>query len=458
MPARLLIVALDAADARSLDQASLDGRLPNLAALRARGIAWPLSTPSGATDDGLWASFQYGVGLGEHGRYSYMIQDDRGGSRQADEVEDDRLTFWDRLSRQGRRVAIIDVPKCRRPIPLGGIHLADWLVHGRYFPTPLSYPQALAAEVVQRFGAAPPSACDYEIDLPSDDHVRAARDNLLNSVRQKRAAGVHFLSTDAWDLFAIGFKEAHCAGHMFWDLADPGHARHDPVRAAKLGNPLMDVLKEQDAALGEIVEAAGPGTDILLFSTSCFAPNGSITHLVPEILERVNRHCGVPLVDRVRFALAQLRGKQALAPGCRNLLYNDNAVALRLPCRRRESAADHARRLDQIAALISELLDVDDGLPVITDVSRPSAENAGRRAEGLPHLLFHVRDNICSRAVMSKRLGRIAAPRPKHPRAGNHVAGAIAFAAGPSAGLLAEQIRSLEDFAAAAGHLLNADA
>ena len=458
MPARLLIVALDGADGRSLDLASRDGRLPNLAAMRARGAVWPLSTPLGATDDALWASFQYGVGLGEHGRYSYIIQDDYGVSRQADEVEGDRPAFWDELSRQGRRVAILDIPKCRRPIALNGIHLADWLVHGRYFPVPASHPQALAAEVVQRFGAAPPSVCDFEIDLPTDEHVRAARDNLLRSVCMKRAAGTHFLSTDSWDLFAIGFKEAHCAGHMFWDLADPAHPWHDPAKATKLGNPVTDVLIEQDAALGEIIGAAGPDADILLLSTGSFAPNGSILHLVPGILERVNRHCGTSLMEKVRYALAKRRGRRSPPPGCRELLYSDNAAALRLSRRRGESADRRARRLDRIARLASELVDVDDGLPAISSVTRPSADYPGQRAASLPDLLLHCRANICPRAVSSEVLGKIEAPPPKHLRPGNHVPGAIAFAAGPSAGMLAGRIRSMEEIAAAAQRLVGADA
>jgi len=57
MSARLLMVGLDGADGRLLDQATLDGALPNLAALRRRGQAWRLSSAQDSTDDSLWASF-----------------------------------------------------------------------------------------------------------------------------------------------------------------------------------------------------------------------------------------------------------------------------------------------------------------------------------------------------------------------------------------------------------------
>lgn len=61
MSARLLIIALDGADSRRLGRWSDEGRLPNLAALRKRGLTRHLTVPSGTTDDSLWASFQYGV-------------------------------------------------------------------------------------------------------------------------------------------------------------------------------------------------------------------------------------------------------------------------------------------------------------------------------------------------------------------------------------------------------------
>jgi hypothetical protein len=91
-------------------------------------------------------------------------------------------------------VAVFDIPKCRQPRALNGIHLVDWLTHGRYFPAPLSYPEALAKEVVARFGAAPPSRCSYTHQEPFDDEaVEAVLRNLLTSIAQKvRAASILF--------------------------------------------------------------------------------------------------------------------------------------------------------------------------------------------------------------------------------------------------------------------------
>ena len=457
MTARLLIVGLDGADGRTLDRASRDGTLPNLTALRERGSAWELSSKLGATDDALWASFQYGVDEGEHGRYNYVIPTRSGELALAITEEHERDTFWDKLSRQGLRVAILDVPKCRPPQPLNGIHVADWLVHGRYFHSrPLAHPETLVDEILDRFGAAPPSRCAYHPPALNDAEVLAARDDLLCSVAQKHAAGLHFLSAEPWDLFIIGFKEAHCSGHLFWDFADPEHAKYSAERVDRLGDPVLDVLKKQDAAIGDLVAAAGPNANILVFSTTNFAPNGSILHLLPQILERVNRYVGTRASEKALRLLRRLYGRAPQPPNCWSLPYSENAGALHVRRRREDSPSRYARRLDLIDALARELVDVDDGLPVVSAVTRPAFENSGSRAASLPHLLLHFRHNICSCAVTSARLGRIEAPGPGNIRSGNHMPGGFAFAVGPSTESAMAQIKTMKDFASLAAKVLSA--
>ena len=169
MTARLLMIALDGADGRVIEEWSADGVLPNLAALGARGAVKRLNTPVG--DDALWASFQYGVPTGEHGRYHYRIRLSTGKLGMAHTEESDQNPFWRSLTDEGLRVAVLDVPKCPAPRPLNGIHLVDWLVHGRYFGEPKSFPPSLATEIVQRFGPAPPSRCGYKQNALSDEDV-----------------------------------------------------------------------------------------------------------------------------------------------------------------------------------------------------------------------------------------------------------------------------------------------
>jgi hypothetical protein len=74
-----------------------------------------LTGPVGATDDALWASFQYGVPVGVHGRYNYLLKLSTGKFGMAYTEEGHLAPFWRNLANQGLRVAILDVPKCSVP-------------------------------------------------------------------------------------------------------------------------------------------------------------------------------------------------------------------------------------------------------------------------------------------------------------------------------------------------------
>ena len=116
----------------------------------------------------------------------------------------------------------------------------------------------LAKEVLERFGPAPPSRCDHEQPALTDDDVRDITHNLRASVEKKRLAGLHYLAAEPWDLFILGFKEAHCSSHAFWDFIDASHPAYDPARCSRLGDPVMTILNDIDSAIGDLVAAAGP--------------------------------------------------------------------------------------------------------------------------------------------------------------------------------------------------------
>jgi hypothetical protein len=422
MTARLLIIGLDGADGRTLDRGSVGGELPSLAALRARGRAGRLSAPPGSTDDALWASFHYGVGVGEHGRYHSHFPREDGRLVRAYWQEQDRPAFWDDLSDQGRRVAVLDVPKVRNPRPLNGIHLADWLAHGRYFPKPRSQPTALAAEVLARFGQAPPSRCGHRQPPLSDDDIGEIEGHLRAAAAMKRAAGLYYLAAEPWDLFLIGFKEAHCASHAFWDF-DPGHPAHDPGRRARLGDPVMRVLRNLDDAVGELVAAAGPAAEVLVFSPTDFGPNGGLGHLGPAIVERLN---------------ARVQG------GCAILPYNESCLALRV---------GDGGRLGEIERLLSALTDAETGRPAMSAITRPSADHAGSRTRLLPDLLLLCAPGAFPRAVTSPELGLIEADAPSM-RPGNHIGGGFAVGAGSRVTKALGEVRTLADIGALARTVL----
>ena len=358
------------------------------------------------------------------------------------------------------RVAIIDIPKCRAPRPLNGIHLADWSVHGRYFPGPRSQPPALAAEILGRFGPAQPSRCAAHQPFLGDADVREITNDLRASVAQKRAAGAHYLQSEAWDLFLIGFKEAHCASHAFWDF-DRDHPAHDPARGTRFGHPMMTVLRDIDDAIGALVALAGPDAEIVVFSTTDYQPNGSLEHLMPGVVKRLNAAFATHRAGRAGRLFEYLFSSRANAPldwRIAILPYNENCTALRVARARKprlthgDEPADPAF-LDAIEVQLAGLRDADTGRPVVSAITRPSSEFAGSRARTLPDLLVHCTSGVIPRAVVSPTLGRMAAPPPSL-RTGNHVAGGFLVATGRRAPAFSADVRSTSDFGPLARTLL----
>jgi hypothetical protein len=462
MSARLLIIALDGADSRRLEAWSDDGGMPNLARLRERGVSLRLDAPPWSTDDSLWASFQYGVDTATHGRphYAKVLSSGRVGMAMTEEGELD--TFWRGLSEKGMRLAVLDVPKCAAPRAINGLHLADWLVHGRYFDRPMSYPASLAQEVVSRFGPAPPSQCGYNQRAPSDERVRDITGALRVSLAQKGAAALHYLAAEPWDLFVVGFKEAHCAGHGLWNFADRDHPEFDAARSARLGWPIRQVFEGLDAAIGELCSAAGPDAEIVVFSTTNMAPNGSIDQLTPQVIMRLNAvlsgrpataleragsslaaHLPGRLARRLSTVLEPSRPGRLAAAVVEQAPWSDDAAALKL---RAGGPADQARLFGEIESLLRELVDEQSGRQVVSDILYPSADQRGARSDALPDCLVRYRAGLTPRAIRSPRLGRITA-RYRRRRPGNHAEGSLAVLAGARAMAGAARLKAMEDFA-----------
>ncbi|MBV1916668.1 MAG: alkaline phosphatase family protein [Sphingomonadaceae bacterium] len=459
MGTRILMIGLDGADGHLLDQYSADGTLPNLAALRGRGSMRRLTAPPGLTDDALWASFQYSVDLGEHGRYLYWLEGKGGQLTKAYWHEGGHVAFWDELSDQGNRVAIFDIPKSRNPRPINGIHLVDWLVHGRYFPRPRSQPTSLSKDVLEKFGAAPLSRCNYLRYGSRDEEIGEISGNWRTSIAMKRDAGLHYLASEEWDLFAIGFKEAHCANHAFFDL-DLRHPAHDPSIMNRLGDPMMTVLQGLDDAIGDLVVEAGPSAQVLVFSPTDFVANGSLDHLMPLIVERLNALLAAP--DKSGFGRSA--GQSDSGPSrfqCAVLHYNDNCAALRVT---RQGEAPRAgsnfagssfeAALRLIEAEVLGLRDAETQQPVVSQVTRPSTELTGSRAHQLPDLLIHWASGLFSSAVTSPTLGRFEGEAPIM-RSGNHAPGGIVIGAGSQLAGAIANVRTVADLGGLAKAVVN---
>jgi len=441
MTARALIIGLDGADRNLIAQWCDDGSLPTLRSLRDRGLFGLTTTPAGLGDDAIWADFYSGNPVGEHGRY-YWNQPTADGLKLAPARQRPVTVppFWQRLSDSGRKVAVIDVPKCPVATRLNGIQLCDWLAHGRDYPTPASHPPTLAAEVIERFGMAPPSNCGQRFEHYSHEMIEDLRVNLLRSAAMKGAALRHFLAQDSWDLLVGAFKEAHCATHRLWHLVDAEHASYCRGADEQLGRPLRAVYQAVDRALGEIVQSAGPQASLLVFTTLQMAANVSGNHALGELAARINR-AHADRRDRVRETFSGLvhRHRTWRSAVCRKVPHNEMSGAVRLnvvgrdPGGRVRPGTEYEALLTEIAGDLRELADPATGRRLVTQVLLAGRDFPGPQSSQLPDLLVVWDRSRPIDSVHSPRYGTVPGSVDPRQRSGNHVPGGAFLLAGPAA-------------------------
>lgn len=429
----VLLVGLDAADANLTLRWAEAGHLPAISALLEAGQAVPIENPPGLYTGAVWPSFATGVPLGEHGRYFYrqFCPD----SYRATRIQSSDLVhepFWIPLSREGKRVAVVDVPKAPLSRRLNGVQVADWGTHDPE-AAPASFPSDLLAAVVEQFGTDPVGTCDLAgTDAPSLERLR---DRLITRCRRRTQMALRLWKRERWDLFVAAFSESHCGGHRFWHVHDPSHPHHDPQTAHRLGDPLLDVYRALDRSVGELAAAARPDARVLLYLSHGMGPHYDGTFLLDDVLRRLEGHHGPPPamtlatatrrvwhrapvgVRRIGQSVADHVFERARAHDRRRrhafvVPTNDNCAGIRLNVIGRERhgrvrpGEERRQWMSTISAALGELVESETRRPVVREIVDAHAAFPGDRATSLPDLLVRWNRETPIRGVESPRLGR----------------------------------------------------
>ncbi|MFO1068936.1 MAG: alkaline phosphatase family protein [Geminicoccaceae bacterium] len=285
MARRVLLVGLDSADAELIERWADAGHLPTFAALRREGLWARLGTTAEVMHVSAWPTIYTGTTPGRHGLYhAYQV---RAGDQRIQRTRADWLAqppFWQQLDAAGRRCIVLDA-FMTAPVPgFGGIQLHEYGTW-TWFGEPASTPSALHADVVRRFGRYPAPEHMQVTSVPSD--LRAFRDKLLAGVAKKSEMTRWFMREHAWDLLFVTFGEPHGAGHYLWHAEDAAYPSHAKGRTGGMATPVRDVYAAVDRALGELLDAAGDETTVLVASGDGMGPNYSATQHVPTMLGRM---------------------------------------------------------------------------------------------------------------------------------------------------------------------------
>jgi predicted AlkP superfamily phosphohydrolase/phosphomutase len=486
MGTRILFIGIDAADKDLIQEWSASGVLPTFRRLLDEA-AWGTTTnPPGLYVGAVWPSFYTGVSPARHGRYCYrQIRSASYEVRRMRPIDVKAEPFWAALSRAGRRVAVVDVPKTFPMRDINGIHIVDWGTHDPDFPRLQTSPRALARTLRRQFEVDPVGICDSYAHTAAD--LTRLRDALRARARRKAELSAHYLASDNWDCFLTVFTEAHCAGHQLWHLHDPTHPQYDPQLAAHAGDPLRDVYVAIDRALGHLLENVDNDTTVCVLASHGMGTHYDATSLLDLALHRLegtmpNRQHTPHYADllgwfwqrlptAVRTGMAPLhRGLRwwldarpsQLDGGRRYFAVPNNdvfgGVRINLVGREPHGRVSPGAEAEALCAALSNdlraLTNIDTREPVVCSVVRTRDLYAGPYLNALPDLLVEWNRTAPILGVDSPKTGRIDAPSVSS-RTGDHTASGLFFALGPSVrpGPVGESV-SVMDFAPTVGALL----
>ena len=277
---RVVAIGLDATSPDVLSRWMDAGRLPNCAALRARGAFAIVDNVRYYRTETSWLTFLTGALPAETGEWGHVDYDAATyGVRERDAYAfASRPPFYARMP--GRRVCVFDVPLAQPVDGVDGVQLLGWGTEVNQCLR-VSRPPSLIDELITRHGDHPlfesaasadrehkgdPRVLSYRIPSSYDiDALRELSARLCVGARRRGEMMRDLLARFPWDLFVGVFSETHTSSHLLWHLSQP-HPLRERLVGARDGDPMLRVFEAVDDAIGRIVAALPSDADVVLFS------------------------------------------------------------------------------------------------------------------------------------------------------------------------------------------------
>ena len=441
---RAIVIGLDAADQQLLRSWANQGELPAFAELL-QTSAWGLMKgPPGQYAGSIWPSFFTGVSPARHGRYYHtQFVPENYGYRKFTPTDLKHPPFWKRVNEAGKRVIIVDVPKAPIDLSLPGIQILDWGTHDPETEAVRISPADVARMVRDGYDRGELVLCDRFARDPS-----TLKKILLERIALKTRLIEHLLTRRRSDLFVAVFADSHCAGHQFWHLHDPDHARFDASTHAELGDALKDVYIALDQGIGRVLAHADndPDATLIVFTSHGIGPHYDGTFMLNDIVTRL--HGGTADTTGLRQRLRRLwralpgnvrrkfRASVISATASDKLKFrtehaffavktNDNCGGIRLNVAGREAqgVVQRGEEYDALCASIREdlmqIINLDSGEPIVREVLKTRDLFTGPEVDQLPDLNVVWNRKQPIRQIFSPKIGTLSMASSGH-RTGDH--------------------------------------
>ncbi len=376
---RVLVIGLDGVPHSLLTQFIANGQLPHLAQLAAEGELRSAVSVYPTVSCAAWTSFVTGVNPGAHGVFGFT--DLHPGTYQMHITGSNYVTsppLWRMLNERGHRVIFMNVPVTYPPPQVDG-----WLVSGFLAPEVegATHPPELA-ERLKRLG--------YRIDI-DPWKARQSLDGLLEdldaTLRGRVAGAVDLLSKEQWTYAMIHIMGTDRINHFMWGKWAEEDEKYAPA--------FVSYYAQVDAAVGQIVAAAGEGAEVLLLSDHGFTRTEYELNL--DVWLREQGYLAVPPSSEAKLTDIDERTRAySMTPG--RIYLN---LKGRQPRGSLEPGEQYQAVREEIISRLQQIVHPDTGQAVMQHVFRREEIFQGRALERAPDILAHPRDGIDLKSSLS---------------------------------------------------------
>jgi predicted AlkP superfamily phosphohydrolase/phosphomutase len=284
MRERLLAIGLDGLEVTLAERLMAEGQMPALAELRRRSARFLLETEHSEDTDMPWAAVASGLSPRTANRWESIKFDPASYTAWQ---QGPRFAPW--WAETDLRVVVFDAPHVDLRLAGNTQGIVEWGVQepGNY---PMARPQDLLAMFEQRFGAYPAREWMYANTWPSPAHTRLMGESLSHGlkVRSRAAQWLAVERFPEWDFFFAVSSELHAGTERLWHGLDARHPLHTLPSAGAAAQALVELHRELDAMVGQLIHIAGDAA-IIVFNNGGMGPNCSDVPsmvLLPELLYR----------------------------------------------------------------------------------------------------------------------------------------------------------------------------
>lgn len=206
-PRRHLVLGLDGATFDLLDPLIQAGDLPFLARVASEGARARLESVYPPKTIPAWYSFATGRDPGELGIFGFTEPDGGPGRSKIVQTFRPAEALWDRLSRRGIRVGVLNFPL------RAGYSLNGFIVPGMLSERPATYPPSLRDELERALGGP------YLPELPPyrESERRAWLDLAVRGVTQQASASEYLIERFHPEFLFVLIRETDRVQHQHWE-------------------------------------------------------------------------------------------------------------------------------------------------------------------------------------------------------------------------------------------------